>query len=110
MVLETIKLIDGMVNAVPSYSATAARQLLVERPQDPLDPAPLFNGAISSTLLGYMGGVGAQAAALGGFIGYQTGSSLIGVAVGASGAVVPLGIRITRLGLETIFRNDSHRY
>lgn len=100
-----IKSIDNIVNAVPDCSASIARDLLVEpRPDvnslDRSQPSP--DSIIISRFVGYMGGVGVQAAAIGGFTGYQTNSVLLGLAACSASAVIPVGVKATRITMSVL--------
>jgi hypothetical protein len=92
-----IQSLDAIVNAIPNCSSSIACQLLVDNRlrEDPLGQRePVFGDIIVSRIGGYIGGVGVQAAAIGGFTGYQTNSVLIGVGAGVSSAVAPVAVKL----------------
>ncbi|MFA5259257.1 MAG: hypothetical protein WC979_07045 [Candidatus Pacearchaeota archaeon] len=92
-----IKSLDTIVNKIPDCSAELASQLLIEsfqkRQAFEKNPDPRILDIAAARVVGYMGGVGAQAVVVGGFAGYKTNSVLIGVGIGLSGAVAPIAVK-----------------
>ncbi|VVB78526.1 Uncharacterised protein [uncultured archaeon] len=95
-----IKTLDKIVNAVPDSSSSIARKLLVDdsRKFSFDEETSIVTDIIFSRILGYFGGVGMQAATIGGIAGYETNSILLGIAACGASAAIPVAVKATKLG------------